>query len=134
MHDQSALKAGRAGRSLAALALVATLLPWATIPPPARAEHEAGHEPVARLQLFLKEVYIYDDHDPGWFLGAGELHLNLTFPARRAPALVQRQRREHRPAGSTRSPQPPRELRPRRVTGDGLPGVRRRDAGHVLLH
>lgn len=74
------LRAGWFGRALAGLALAATLLPWAPVPTPARAEHEAGHEPVARLQLLLKEIYIYDDHDPGWFLGAGELHLFVGWP------------------------------------------------------
>lgn len=70
----------QACRRLASLALAGVLLLAAPGPAPARAEHEPGHEPVARLQLWLKDVYIYDDNDPGWLLGAGEMRLTVHFP------------------------------------------------------
>jgi hypothetical protein len=79
--SRSALKAAWIGRALTAMGMAAALLAPAPAPTPVQAEHEPGHEPVARLQLFLNEVYIYDDNDPGWFLGAGELHFSVAFPA-----------------------------------------------------
>jgi CARDB len=70
MHDLSAL---RAGRALAGLALVATLLPWAPVPPPARAEHGPGHDPDARLEIVVKRILIHDDYD--W--GEGDISITV---------------------------------------------------------
>jgi hypothetical protein len=65
-------------RLIAALVIAAAVTPWPLMP--AGAEHQPGHEPIARLQIVLKEVYIFDDNDPGWFMGAGEMSMRFSIP------------------------------------------------------
>jgi hypothetical protein len=62
----------QAGRTLTLAALLLPQsLPLAT---PVYADHNPLHEPVARLQLLVNSVHIYDDND-GFLAGDGEIEL-----------------------------------------------------------
>ncbi len=73
-HRQQRASFRRAGLALAlAASVAAAVLPAA---PLARADHESGHVPVARVQVQLKRIHILDDRD-GWGKGKGELHFTF---------------------------------------------------------
>ena len=56
-----------ARRASASLVLASMLLPWAAVlAPPARADHLPSHVPVARLQVVVKYVDIFDVARDRW--------------------------------------------------------------------
>lgn len=66
-------------RAIAALALVAALLPWTIGPPaPVGADHSPTHDSVARIQILIKRITLHDDSEP-WYEWDAEVSIDVVL-------------------------------------------------------
>lgn len=91
VRKRTARLAGSVGRIAAALAVLAALAPWPITPAPAALADEPlvfvssgpdallqGGDPVARLQVIIKSIYVSNDRE-SWIRGDADIKLTASF-------------------------------------------------------